>query len=300
MRARIRGRELELTRFRTSKARRRSPPPSRDGDGDGDDDDAHAAIGLSSLPLELHQLIIAYLDIDSLAALRHTCRLYYHVINVDLVRQLFTRNGRLSVSLTACCNQCLAVPGLHNLVTDSTLGDRSWRSVCFRCWSQRITQDYHLNPWPVIHLANGYEGYICHFCNWPVVNTQPGTGINRLHGACQARRRIVVLTWAFMAFLQFGLGVICAVLGWTKYRQNDRILIPASVDFALAMISVAAFIFRIYTTDERRYARALFIELVLTILRIPPVAYTARSSVVARTNAGLLPRFGFGVFVINL
>jgi len=184
---------------------------------------------LLSLPLELHYLIFAHLDLDGLLALRRTCRIYTRIITIDLVRQLFIQNGRASACLTACCNQCLCTPGLDRLVIDSALDSDAWRSVCFRCWGNRITQDYHLNPWPHITLANGGEGYVCHFCNWPVVNTGQNGDPGRLHAACRARRRLVIVIWFMMAFLQFGLGVICAVLAWTRYRSRVAIVVPSSV-----------------------------------------------------------------------
>ncbi|KAI0096872.1 hypothetical protein GGR51DRAFT_490089 [Nemania sp. FL0031] len=255
---------------------------------------------LLSLPLELHYLIIAHLDLESLLQLRRTSRLYYHVITPDLVRRLFIRNGRASVALTACCYSCLSTPGLDRLVTDNTIDAHLWQSVCFRCWSNRITVDYHINPWPVVQIANGDEGYICHFCNWPVVNNGRDDGVDRLHARCRARRRLVLFVWLVMAFLQFGIGVLCAVLAWTRYKKQIGVLIPSSIDFALSMISVGVFICRICTNNERKYTRLLLTELILTILRIPPVAYSARTTVAYRRNQGLLLRFGLGVFLINL
>ncbi|KAI0486726.1 hypothetical protein F4859DRAFT_312164 [Xylaria cf. heliscus] len=255
---------------------------------------------LFSLPLELHYLIFAHLDLESLLHLRRASRLYYHVITPDLVRRLFIRNGRASLSLTACCYECLSTPGLDRLVVDKNKSPFSWQSICFRCWSNRITVDYHINPWPVIQIANGDEGYICQFCNWPVVNNGRDDGVDRLHARCRARRRLVLLVWLVMAVLQFGISILCAVLAWTRYKHRSGVLIPSSLDFALAMISVVVFIFRIGTNNERKYTRLLFTELLLTILRIPPVAYSARSTVVQRANEGLLPRFGFGIFLINL
>ncbi|KAI0444670.1 hypothetical protein F4803DRAFT_510863 [Xylaria telfairii] len=255
---------------------------------------------LLSLPLELHYIIIAHLDLESLLQLRRASSLYYHVITPDLIRRLFVRNGLASLALTACCYECLSAPGLDRLVVDKNIGAFSWQSVCFRCWSSRITVDYHINPWPVVQIANGDEGYICQFCNWPVVNNGRDDGVDRLHARCRSRRRLVLLIWVVMAVLQFGIGVLCAVLAWTRYKHQPGVLIPSSVDFGLAMISVVVFVFRIGTNDERKYTRLLFAELLLTILRIPPVAYSARSTVVQRASHGLLPRFGFGIFLINL
>ncbi|KAI8628119.1 hypothetical protein F5Y19DRAFT_439700 [Xylariaceae sp. FL1651] len=285
------GVELSIYDSHDTHRRNRRLPPA---------DDSLAVRDLPSLPLELHYLIIAYLDLESLLALRRTSRLYRHVITTDLVRQLFIRNGRPRPMLTACCKQCLSMPGLDRLVVDTSLDVNSWRSVCFRCWSNRITQDYHLNPWPVVQFVSGGEGYVCHFCNWPVVNSGRSDSVERLHALCRSRRRLVVVIWMIMAFLQFGLGVICAVLGWTRYSHQPGVLIPSSIDFGLAMLSVVVFLFRICTNDERRYVRALFMELILTILRLPPVAYSARTTVVYRLQAGLLPKFGFGIFLINL
>ncbi|KAI1117652.1 hypothetical protein F5Y14DRAFT_401380 [Nemania sp. NC0429] len=262
--------------------------------------DALPASDLLSLPLELHYLILAYLDLDSLLQLRRANRLYWDVITPDLVRRLFTRGGRASLVLAACCYQCLCTPGLDRLVVDKTIDGSSWQSVCFRCWSNRITVDYHINPWPVIQIANGDDGYICHFCNWPVVTHGRDDGINRLHAICRSRRRLILSLWVVMAVLQFGIGVLCAVLSWTHFKHQPGIMIPSSVDFALAMISVGVFIRRICTNNEDKYRRLLFMELILTILRIPPVAYSARTTVAYRLSQGLLPRFGFGIFLINL
>lgn len=255
---------------------------------------------LLSLPLELHYLIIAHLDLDSLLQLRQANRLYYHVITPDLIRQRFVSHGVASLALSACCYECLATPGLDRLVVDKDKEPFSWQSVCFRCWSRRITVDYHINPWPVVQIANGSEGYICHFCNWPVVNNGRDDGADRLHSNCRARRKLVLFLWLVMATLQFGIGVLCAVLAWTRYKHQQGILIPSSIDFALAMLSVVVFICRICTNNERKYTKLLLTELILTILRIPPVAYSARTTVAYRSAQGLLPRFGFGVFLINL
>ncbi|KAJ8108796.1 hypothetical protein ONZ43_g6318 [Nemania bipapillata] len=191
--------------------------------------EALPASDLLSLPLELHYLIIGQLDLESLLHLRRSSRFYYHVINPDLVRRLFIRNGRASAALLACCYECLCTPGLDRLVTDNNVPSTLWQSVCFRCWSNRITVDYHINPWPVVQIANGGDGYICHFCNWPVVNNGRDDGIDRLHARCRSRRQLVLFVWMVMAFLQFGIGVLCAVLAWTRYKRQTGVLIPSSV-----------------------------------------------------------------------
>lgn len=196
---------------------------------------------LFSLPLELHYLILNNLDLESLLQLHRTSRLYYHVITPDFLRQLFVRHGRASLNLAACCYECLSTPGLDRLVVDGTLEPSAWRSVCFRCWSNRITVDYHINPWPVIQIANGDDGYVCHFCNWPVVNNGRDDGVDRLHASCRARRRLVLVLWFFMAFLQFGIGVLCAVLAWTRYKDQENILIPSSVRSSAVPFSCCLF-----------------------------------------------------------
>ncbi|KAI1331556.1 hypothetical protein F5Y16DRAFT_270865 [Xylariaceae sp. FL0255] len=281
--------DLELGTYR--QRRFRGLPASHDG----------PPYGLLGLPPELHYLIIKYLDFDSLLALRRASRLHQDLITVNLIRRMFIHHGRIALALTACCNTCLCTPGLDRLIVDNSSDNNLWQSICFRCWSEHLTRDYHINPWPVVQLVNGEEGYICHFCNWPVLSDDsPGRDKKGLHAGCRVRRRAVLAIWFSMAFLQFGLGVLCAVLGWTRYRHKKGILIPATVDFALSMASVAVFVYRIYTSNERRYRKALFIEFLLTIVRLPPVAYSAHTTVVVRLQAGLLPRFGFGVFLINL
>lgn len=217
------GHELKPYKKQGDPRRRRESPPLPLDVG------ASSTCDLLSLPLELQYMILAQLDLASLLTLRRSSTLYYHIINPGLLRKFFIRNGRASLALAACCNQCLCAPGLDRLVVDGTLDVYSWRSVCFRCYGNRISQDYQINPWPVIHIASGDEGYICHFCNWPVVNNGRDDGIDRLHAVCRVRRRLVLLIWILMAFLQFGLGVICAVLAWTRYKRSPGILIPSSV-----------------------------------------------------------------------
>ncbi|CAJ2509322.1 Uu.00g143480.m01.CDS01 [Anthostomella pinea] len=269
-------------------------PPRTTGTAAAED----ACLGV--LPLELQYLIIAQLDLASLVNLRQTSRLYRHVITADVIRKRFTRDGRPAAVLRSCCTECLSMPGLDRLILDATLDATAWRSVCFRCWRERLGRDYRLNPWPQVEIANGDMGYICQFCNWPIQSRTADSGTERLHAPCKAKRLTVLITWMIMAFLQFGLGILAAVLAWTRYKEQPKILIPASIDFGLAFFAVGVFLVRISTTTEKTYARALAGELVICIVRLPPTVYSARETVITRLQVGLLPKFGFGVFLINL
>ncbi|KAI1344437.1 hypothetical protein F5Y15DRAFT_366605 [Xylariaceae sp. FL0016] len=255
---------------------------------------------LQSLPAELLLLVLEDLDLQSLLALRQTCQVYRHVISQEFIRVKFTKDGRPRPILRSVCMECLTLPGLERLILDVTKHPSTWRSICFRCWRDRLSREYHLNPWPVVQFANGTQGYICQFCSWPVQGDSPEYDKSKMHATCNTRRQVVVLTWLVMAFLQFGLGVLAGVLAWTKYRDQPGVLIPASIDFGLAVLAVAVFMIRITTKTEKTYARAIAIELFITIIRLPPVAYTARETILTRLQAGLFPKFGFGVFLINL
>ncbi|XXG96909.1 hypothetical protein Hte_003200 [Hypoxylon texense] len=286
----------------------RSSQPG-DGDGDGHRRSHHAPprtglsadAGLASLPLELQFLILSQLDLYSLVTLRQTCPLYRQVITADLIRRQFTKDGWYDPALEGCCTECLCMPGLDRLVLDTTRMDNQWRSMCFRCWRDRISRESSRKHWPLVEMANGEYGYICHFCTWPVHSGTSNSRIKQMHAPCRVRRLVVVISWLIMAVIQFGLGMLAAVLAWTMFRNQTTVLIPASIDFGLAIIALVIFTIRVGTTNEVTYTRALATELVITFIRIPPVTYTARETIISETTqGGPLPKFGFGVFLINL
>ncbi|KAI1381580.1 hypothetical protein F4677DRAFT_440796 [Hypoxylon crocopeplum] len=299
---------IELTKYTTSTARRHGH-----GHGEGEDRDSrrHATPpaggssgepGLASLPLELQFLIISHLDLASMVTLRQTSPLYRQVITADVVRKHFiTADGRLDPALHSCCTECLCMPGLDRLIIDTTRPSHLWRSICFRCWRDRLSREHQRKHWPLVEMVNGDYGYICHFCTWPVHSGASNSRIKQMHAPCRVRRLVVVISWLIMAIIQFGLGMLAAVLAWTMFRNSRTVLIPASIDFGLAILALIIFVIRVGTTNEITYTRALAAELIITFIRIPPVTYTARETVISETTqGGPLPRFGFGVFLINL
>ncbi|OTB04270.1 hypothetical protein M426DRAFT_321107 [Hypoxylon sp. CI-4A] len=258
--------------------------------------------GLDSLPLELQFLILSHLDLASLITLRHTYPLYRQIITVEVVRKQFTdADGRLDPVLQSCCTECLSMPGLDRLIVDTTRPSHTWRSICFRCWRDRLSRENSRKHWPLVEMVNGDYGYICHFCTWPVHSGGSNNRIKQMHAPCRVRRFVVVITWLIMAIIQFGLGMLAAILAWTMFRHSPTVLIPASIDFGLAILALCIFTVRVGTLNELTYTRALAAELVITFIRIPPVTYTARETVISEnTQGGPLPKFGFGVFLINL
>lgn len=214
---------------------------SQHGDGDGDGHSrsrSHHApprtglpadAGLASLPLELQYLILSQLDLYSLVTLRQTCPLYRQVITADFIRRQFTRDGWYDPVLKSCCTECLCMPGLDRLVVDTTRPSHQWRSMCFRCWRDRISRESSRKHWPLVEMANGEYGYICHFCTWPVHSGTSNSRIKQMHAPCRVRRLVVVVSWLIMAVIQFGLGMLAAVLAWTMFRNQTTVLIPASV-----------------------------------------------------------------------
>ncbi|KAI0018216.1 hypothetical protein F4780DRAFT_781649 [Xylariomycetidae sp. FL0641] len=284
-------------RRRRRRSRRRwhlHPTSSRSGHG------TKASVGLALMPLELQLMVLSHLDLPALVNLRQMCQLYRQLITPDFVRARFVTRGRPGVVLRGCCTECLCMPGLDRLILDSDLPRTEWRSMCFRCWRDRLTRDDQIKPWPPVEIASGAFGYICQFCTWPVLDGHGADSTHqRLHAHCRARRRLVIFSWLTMAFIQFGLGMLAAILAWTIFRHQKSVIIPATIDFGLAVIALVAFFVRLGITNQRTYAIALAIELLITLIRIPPVAYSARGAIVYR-NRGSLPRFGFGVFLLNL
>ncbi|KAI8960016.1 hypothetical protein F5Y11DRAFT_358800 [Daldinia sp. FL1419] len=296
---------IELTTTSTTSSRRdqglaknsRRHAPRRIGNSGNAEES-----GLDSLPLELQYLIISHLDLTSLVTLRETCPLYRQVITADVVRKQFTTpDGEHDPVLQNCCIECLCMPGLDRLIVDATRPAHTWRSICFRCWRHRLSRESGRKHWPLVEMVNGDYGYICHFCTWPVHSGNSNSRIKNMHAPCRVRRLVVVISWLIMAIIQFGLGMLAAVLAWTMFRNTSAVLIPATIDFCLAVVAVMIFVVRVGTASEVTYTRALAVELVITFIRIPPVTYTARETVISETTqGGPLPKFGFGVFLINL
>ncbi|KAI1767007.1 hypothetical protein GGR53DRAFT_518632 [Hypoxylon sp. FL1150] len=260
-----------------------------------------ADVGLASLPLELQLLILSYLDLHSLVTLRQTCPLYRQVITADFLYRKFSENGQCNPVLQGCCTECLCMPGLDRLIVDTSRLRHEWRSMCFRCWRDKVSRGSSRKPWPLVEMANGDYGYICHFCTWPVHSGASNSRIKQMHAPCRVRRLVVVISWLIMAIIQFGLGMLAAILAWTMFRNQSMVLIPASIDFGMAVVALIIFTIRVGTKNELTYTRALATELVITFIRIPPVTYTARETIISETTqGGPLPKFGFGVFLINL
>lgn len=186
--------------------------------------------GLESLPLELQYLIISHLDLTSLITLRETCPLYRQVITADVVGKQFTApDGGHYPVLQSCCTECLCMPGLDRLIIDTTRPSHMWRSICFRCWRYRMSRENQRKHWPLVQMVNGDYGYICHFCTWPVHSGGSSSRIKNMHAPCRVRRLVVVISWLIMAIIQFGLGMLAAVLAWTMFRNTSAVLIPATV-----------------------------------------------------------------------
>lgn len=255
--------------------------------------------GLPALPLELQYMILNHLDLSETVRLRQVCRFYRHMITPDVLSKQFSSYGQYDAVLQGCCSECLTTPGLGRLILDVTREHDAWRSICFRCWRVKLTPDYQRKHGPLLELANGEYGYICHFCAWPVCGGNSEGNQELLHGPCRVKRLLATVTWFVMAIIQVGLGVLALVLAVTMYRKVSTVLIPTTIDFGLSVVALTLFIIRTCAHDEQKYTYALAAELMMTIVRIPPVCYTARETI-QTTAVGPMPRFALGIFLLNL
>lgn len=176
-------------------------------------------------------MILRDLDLKETVRLRQVCQFYRHVITPEVLEAQFTRYGQPDAILQGCCSECLTTPGLDRLILDVTREHDSWRSICFRCWRVKLTPDYQRKHGPLLELANGELGYICHFCAWPVCGENGSSEENQetLHGPCRIKRLMATITWFIMAIFQVGLGVLALVLAVTMYRKVQTVMIPTTV-----------------------------------------------------------------------
>lgn len=187
------------------------------------------ASGIRSLPMELQFMILSHLDLPETVRLRQVCRFYRHVITADVLQSRFSSYGQHDAVLQGCCSECLTTPGLGRLILDVTRDHDAWRSICFRCWRVKLTPDYQRKHGPLLELASGDYGYICHFCAWPVCGESSDGSQELLHGPCRVKRLMATITWFVMAIIQVGLGVLALVLAVTMYGKVPSVLIPTTV-----------------------------------------------------------------------
>ncbi|KAH8194642.1 hypothetical protein TruAng_011187 [Truncatella angustata] len=185
--------------------------------------------GLPSLPLELQFMVLNHLNLPETVGLRQVCRFYRHVITPEVLQSRFSSYGQYDAVLQGCCSECLTTPGLDRLILDVTRDHDAWRSICFRCWRVKLTPDYQRKHGPLLELANGGIGYICHFCAWPVCGDIGSDGSETLHARCRIKRLMATITWFVMAIIQVGLGVLALVLAVSLYREAPTVLIPTAV-----------------------------------------------------------------------
>jgi hypothetical protein len=208
-------------------ARRRRKPRAKADDASKPRSNSGAA--LPSLPLELQFMILQHLDLSEHVRLRQVCRFYRHVISAEVLQAQFSSYGQYDAVLQGCCSECLTTPGLDRLILDVTREHDAWRSICFRCWRVKLTPNYQRKHGPLLELANGEYGYICHFCAWPVCGQNSEGTEELLHGPCRIKRLMTTVTWFVMAIIQVGLGVLALVLAVTMYRKVPSVLIPTAV-----------------------------------------------------------------------
>ncbi|ORY56302.1 uncharacterized protein BCR38DRAFT_117128 [Pseudomassariella vexata] len=287
---------FQLTAWPTGKKRRRNTDVSAYH--------GQRSSQLTTIPLEIQLMILSHLDLESMVRLRQTCHLYRHIITVDLVKSQFIQHGQHHAALRACCCECLSMPGLGRLILDPRRSSLVWRSMCFTCWRHKLDLHYQRKHGPLLQFANHYHGYMCHFCAYPVCAADMDSSLQLFHSRCRVKRLLIAVLWFVLTFIQVGLGILGAVLGWTVYKHHPSVLIPSSIDFGLSILALGLLIVRICTVDEQKYSWALATELGMTVVRIPPVIYTARESVVPEkySSSRLLPllQFASGIFLLNL
>ncbi|KAH8682627.1 hypothetical protein BX600DRAFT_506205 [Xylariales sp. PMI_506] len=254
---------------------------------------------MSTLPLEIRLMILDHLQLSDILRLRQVCHSYRHVITAEFVQQLFTRYGQPDAVLQGCCIECLMMPGVDRVLLDVNRGHGQWRSVCFNCWRSKVTANYQRKHGSLLELATGEYAYMCPFCAWPVNSVNPDGTAEIMHPQCRRKRFFATVVWFVMAIIQVGLGVLALVMSVTVYRHVPTVLIPTMLDFGMSIIALTLFMIRSCTSDEQKYAYALSAELFMTIVRIPPVCYTARETV-RSPQLGVLPKFSLGVFLLNL
>ncbi|KAH9902162.1 hypothetical protein F4778DRAFT_111325 [Xylariomycetidae sp. FL2044] len=284
---------LRPRRSREQSRTDKSSSPNRAGGG------AHRH-ALNRLPFEIQLMIISELDVSSLLRLRQTCRLHLHYVTPDVVRKLFVpaaataADGVLSSQvpdpdLRGACRQCLGYPGLGKILVETALDD-PWQSTCLRCWRIHLrTRDRggrdRESRDALVVFASGQQGSVCRVCGWPCLGDRPS------HRRCRFKAQVAVAVWFALGFVQFSLTIVVAAAAWSNYDHIPVVMIPASVAFGLAIISVLLVWVQTVMASPR-FLWNLVVELVSTALWVPPVYFTA----VQTTNREEISLESFPIF----
>lgn len=182
---------------------------------------------LTTLPPELHVLILRHLTFADIQRLRHTSRFHRSLITKRLLRDVY--GPSLDAVLLSHCHLCHASdPTRANLLyADVTSPAYPFCSTCVPCAARRD----ELFAGRRVCMGNLKSVWVCKWCGLPVVGS-PAWREPVFHQRCYARYGSVLLAYLALGWVQLCVAVAGAALCFRYFRGVKMVLGPCIVSFS--------------------------------------------------------------------
>lgn len=185
---------------------------------------AHPTHHLTSLPPELHVLILKRLSFADIQRLRRTSRFFNALITRRLLRDIY--GPRLDAVLLSHCRACHARDPTRSTLLYADVGSPSY-PFCSVCVSCAVKRD-ELYAGRRVAMGNYRSAWVCRWCGFPVL-ADPAWREPLFHQRCYSWYGTVLLAYLFAGWLQLCAVVIGAALCLDNFRRVKMVQVPCIV-----------------------------------------------------------------------
>lgn len=194
------------------------PPPTRAKPS------THPPLYITSLPPELHVLILKRLTFADIQRLRRTSRFFNALITKPLLRDIY--GSSLDAVLLSHCHICHARDPTRStlLYADVACPSYPFCSVCISCAVKRD----ELYAGKRVAMGNFRSAWVCRWCGYPVLS-DPAWREPLFHQRCYSWYGTVLLAYLFAGWLQLCAVVVGAALCLDNFRRVRMVQVPCIV-----------------------------------------------------------------------
>lgn len=179
---------------------------------------------LTSLPPELHVLILKRLSFADIQRLRRTSRFFNALITRRLLRDIY--GPRLDAVLLSHCRACHARDPTRSTLLYADVGSPSY-PFCSVCVSCAVGRD-ELYAGRRVAMGNYRSAWVCRWCGFPVL-ADPAWREPLFHQRCYSWYGTVLLAYLFAGWLQLCAVVIGAALCLDNFPKVKMVQVPCIV-----------------------------------------------------------------------
>ena len=190
------------------------------------------ALHITSLPPQLHVLILKRLSIADIQRLRRTTRIFNAHITKSLLRDNY--GSHLDAVLLSHCHLCHARDPTRStlLYADVSSPAYPFCSVCVSCAARRD----ELYAGKRVAMGNYRSAWVCRWCGYPVL-ADPAWREPLFHQRCYSWYGTVLLAYLFAGWLQLCAVVVGAALCLDNFRRVKMVLVPCIVSLPFMFLS---------------------------------------------------------------